>query len=132
MMLEGDDFIMVKFRKEDGKMKMIYTSGESDEYIYEAYNPINLSITDLSSFTGTFYNKELKASYTLYQNEKGLFTSNRSQPIIGFTPIQADLFLSSVRNFGGIRVVRDKQQKITGFYINSDRIKNLFFEKIYN
>ncbi len=132
MMLESDDIVLVKFRKEGDKMKLIYTSGESDDYVFEAYNPINLSATDLSAFTGTFYNKALKATYTLSQNEKGLFTSNKNQPLISFTPIQADLFLSSVRNFGGIWFVRDKQQKITGFYINSDRLKNLFFEKMYN
>ncbi|TDE41566.1 hypothetical protein E0I26_16275 [Flavobacterium rhamnosiphilum] len=130
MVVDGDDVIMVKFRKEAGNMKMIYTSGESDEYVYEAYNPINHSSTALSEFTGTFYSDALKTTYTLSQNEKGLFTSNKNQPVISLTPIQADLFLSSARNFGGIRFVRDKQQNITGFHINSDRIKNLFFEKI--
>lgn len=130
MVVDGDDVIMVKFRKEAGNMKMIYTSGESDEYVYEAYNPINHYSTALSEFTGTFYNDALKTTYTLSQNEKGLFTSNKNQPVISFTPIQTDLFLSSTRNFGGIRFVRDKRQNITGFHINSDRIKNLFFEKI--
>jgi CubicO group peptidase (beta-lactamase class C family) len=130
MVVDGDDVIMVKFRKEAGAMKMIYTSGESDEYVYEAYNPINHSTTALSAFTGTFYSDSLKTTYTLSQNEKGVFTSNKNQPAISFTPIQADLFLSSARNFGGIRFVRDKQQNVTGFYINSDRIKNQFFEKI--
>lgn len=128
--VDGDDVILVKFRKEAGAMKMIYTSWESDEYVYEAYNPINHSPTALSEFTGTFYCDALKTTYTLSQNEKGVFTSNKNQPLISFTPIQTDLFLSSARNFGGIRFVRDKQQNITGFYINSDRIKNLFFEKI--
>ncbi len=132
LMIEDDTDNTVKFRKEGDKMKMIYTYGKSDEYVYEAYKPIVLSVTDLSAFTGTFYNKELKALYTLSQNEKGLFTSNKNQPVISFTPVQTDLFLISVRSFGGIRFVRDKQQKIIGFYINSDRIKNLFFEKIYN
>jgi CubicO group peptidase (beta-lactamase class C family)/putative intracellular protease/amidase len=130
MMLESDDVIMVKFRKESGKMKMIYTSAASDEYVYDAYDPINFSVSDLHAFTGTFYNRELKASYILSQNEKGLVTTNKNQPIISFTPIQTDLFLSSVRNFGSILFVRDKQQKIIGFYINSDKIKNLLFEKI--
>jgi hypothetical protein len=55
---------------------------------------------------------------------------NKNQPVISFTPIQKDMFLSSTRNFGGIRFARDKQKNITGFYINSDKIKNLFFEKI--
>jgi CubicO group peptidase (beta-lactamase class C family)/putative intracellular protease/amidase len=130
MMLESDDVVMVKFRKESGKMKMIYTSGASDEYVYEYYTPKTYSANDLDEFLGTYYCQALKVSYTLAQNEKGLFTSNKNQPIINFTPIQSDLFLSSARNLGGIRFVRDKQQKITGFYINSDKIKNLLFEKI--
>lgn len=130
MVVNSDDVIMVKFRKEGETMKMVYTSGESDEYAYEAYNPIQYASTILSEFTGTFYSNVLKTTYTLSQNEKGLFTSNKNQPVISFNPIQQDMFLSSSRNFGGIRFARDKQKNIIGFYINSDRIKDLFFEKI--
>lgn len=132
MVIDGDDVIMVKFRRENGKMKMIYTSGKSDEYLYESYSPINQSIADLSEFTGTFYSHALKATYTISNNEKGLFTSNKNQPIINLTPIQLNLFLSNSRNLGSIQFVRNKQEKITGFNISSDRIKNLFFEKIKN
>lgn len=130
MVVNGDDVIMVKFRKEGATMKMIYTSGESDEYVYEAYNPIKHAATALNEFRGTFYNSALKIIYTFSQNEKGLLTSNKNQPVISFTPIQTDLFLSSARNFGSIRFARDQQKNITGFYINSDRAKNLFFEKL--
>lgn len=130
MVVDGDDVRKVKFRKEADALKMIYISGESDEYVYEAFNPMNNTPAALSEFTGTFYSDALNTTYTLLQNEKGLFTSNKNHPTISFTPIQTDLFLSSARNFGSIRFVRDKQQKISGFYINSDGIKNLFFKKI--
>ncbi|CAI2767329.1 serine hydrolase [Flavobacterium collinsii] len=130
MIIDGDDVIIVQFRKENGHLKMIYTSGESDEYVYEYYSPKTYSATNLDEFSGTYYSQDLKVSYTLAQNENGLFTNNKNQPLINLTPIQSDLFLSSARNLGGIRFIRDKQQKITGFYINSDRIKNLLFEKI--
>lgn len=130
MVVDGDDVIMVKFRKRGDNLNMIYISGESDEYVYEYYKPKKYSATELDEFSGIYYSQALKVSYTLGQNEKGLFTSNKNQPIINFTPIQSDLFLSNARNLGGIQFVRDKQQKITGFYINSDKIKNLLFEKI--
>lgn len=130
MVLDGDDVILVKFRKEAGIIKMVYTSGGSDEYVYDAYNPIRPSDAVLSALTGSFYNPELKSTYTISQNEKGLITSNKNQSLISFSPIQTDLFLSSARNLGSISFARDKQKNITGFYINSDRIKNLFFEKI--
>lgn len=132
MMVDGDDVIKVRFRSEGGTRKLVYTSGPSDEYVYEAYTPPVHSSSALAEFTGTFYCKTLKASYTLSQNESGLVTSNKNQPVISLTPILADLFLSSTRNFGAIHFVRDKKQNITGFYLNSDRIKNLFFEKINN
>lgn len=132
MMLESDDIVKVKFRKDGGKLNLIYTSGESDEYIYEAYNPIDLTSKDLSAFTGTFHNKELNVAYTFSKNEKGLFTNNKSQPLISLTAIQSDLFLTSVRSLGAVRFVRDKQQNIIGFSIHSDRIKDLYFEKTSN
>lgn len=130
MVVDGDDVIMVKFRKEGSTMKMIYTYGESDEYVYEAYQAIQESATALTEFTGNFYNHALNTIYTLSQNEKGLFTSNKNQPTISLSPIQKDMFLSSARNLGGIRFARDKQKNITGFYIYSDRVKNIFFEKM--
>lgn len=130
MVVDGDDVIMVKFRGEAGGMKLIYTSGDSDEYVYEVYDPIKYTTATLNEFLGTFYNEELKTTYALFQNEKGLFTSNKNQPLISLTAIQADLFSSNARNIASIRFVRDKQKKITGFYINSDRVKNLFFQKI--
>ncbi|WP_073226081.1 serine hydrolase [Pedobacter caeni] len=130
MVVDGDDVILVKFRKEGGRMKMVYTSGESDEYVHEAYTPIKHTAAALDEFKGTFYNHALKTTYTFSQNEKGLFTSNKNQPLISLSPIQADLFLSNSRNFGSVRFARDQQKNITGFYINSDRIKNLFFEKL--
>lgn len=130
MVVDGDDIIMVKFRKEAGSMKLIYTSGDSDEYVYEVYNPIKYTTATLNEFVGTFYNEELKTTYTLSQNEKGLFTNNKNQLLISLTAVQADLFTSNAKNIASIRFARDKQQKITGFYINSDRVKNLFCQKI--
>ncbi|WP_169305071.1 serine hydrolase [Pedobacter cryotolerans] len=130
MVVDGDDVIMVKFRKEGATMKVAYTSGDSDEYVYEAYNPIKYDNTALNEFTGVFYNEALNTTYNLSQNEKGLFTSNRNQSVIDLTSIQTDMFLSNARNIASIRYTRDNQKKITGFYINSDRVKNLFFEKI--
>lgn len=130
MVVNGDDIVMVKFRREAGLLKMIYTSGESDEYIYEPYKPIKHAAYALNEFIGTFYNEELKTTYMLYHNEKGLFTSNKNQPLISLASFQTDLFLTNARNITSIRFARDKQKKITGFYIDSDRVKNLFFEKI--
>ena len=132
VVIDGDDVMKVKFHKEGNNLKMIYTSGESDEFTYERYTPKTYSPTDLDEFVGTYYCKTLNVSYILNKNEKGLFTSNKNQPNINLSPIQLDLFLSSARNLGGIHFIRDKQQKITGFQINSDKIKNLLFEKILN
>ncbi|MEL1254778.1 serine hydrolase [Flavobacterium sp. DGU38] len=129
MVIDSDDVIKFKFLREGKVFKMIYTSGESDEYVYKHYTPKTYSKADLDDFSGSYYCEALNVSYTFTQDEKGLFTSNKNQPEINFTPILADLFLSSSRSFGSIRFIRDKQQKITGFYINSDRIRNLLFEK---
>ncbi|MCE7043269.1 serine hydrolase [Dyadobacter sp. CY312] len=131
IMADGDDVMMVKFRKEHNNLiKLIYTSGESDEYVFEKYTPQTYSETDLDKFPGTYYCKDLNVVYTVAKDKTGLLTSNKNQPVIRFNPIQSDLFLSSARNLGGVRFIRDKNQAITGFYISSDRIKNLHFTKI--
>ncbi|RZK42093.1 MAG: hypothetical protein EOO90_08420 [Pedobacter sp.] len=129
MVIDSDDVIKIKFLTEGKVMKMIYTSGESDDYVFERYIPKVYAKTDLKEFTGTYYSEALNVSYNLIQHDQGLITSNKSQAEIKLNPIQADFFLSTSRNFGGISFIRNKQQEITGFYITSDKIKNLRFVK---
>jgi CubicO group peptidase (beta-lactamase class C family) len=129
MVIDGDDVIKVKFHKEGKTSKLIYTSGESDDYVFEKYTPVTYSATDLDVFSGKYYCEALNISYTITKNEKGLFTSNKNQAHITFTPGQTDLFLSNSRSLGGIQFIRNKNQKVTGFSVNSDRIKNLKFKK---
>lgn len=128
MVIDGDDVIKFKFSKEGEQM--IYTSGQSDDYVFERYTPKNYSAAASKEFTGTYYCKVLNVTYILEQNEKGLFTSNKNQPSISFTPVYPDLFSGNIRSFASIKFSRDKQKKITGFQINSDRLRNLQFERI--
>lgn len=130
MVVDGDDVIKMKFKREGGKLKLVYTSGESDEYIYEKYEPKVYTSADFNEFLGTFYCESLQAIYKLNQNEKGLYMMHKNQTSIPLTAIQPDLFLSSIRAFGAIHYVRNKENKVTGFYVDSDRLKNLYFEKI--
>ena len=132
MVLDSDDVVKVRFKREAGKTKLIYTSADSDEYVYDNYEPKIYTSTDLNAFLGTFYCESLQTIYKLGQNEKGLFMINKNQTIIPLTSIQSDLFLSGVRAFGAVHFVRNNENKIIGFYINSDRLKNLYFEKIKN
>lgn len=132
LVIDGDDVIKVKFRKEGKVSKMIYTSGESDEYVFEKYTPKTYSKANLEEFTGTYHCEALNISHTLGQNEKGLFTNSKNQANINFSPILSDLFLSNSRNFGSIHFIRNQQQKVTGFYINSDKMKNLHFIKVHS
>lgn len=130
MVVDGDDRILVKFRKEGDDLKMIYTSGESDEYAYNRYQPADYTAAALEEFAGTFYSEALQTTYTLARNEKGLFTANKKYPLVQLVPVRPDLFASTIKAFSGVRFVRDAQQKITGFYVDSDRAKNLFFQKV--
>lgn len=130
MVIDGDDVIKLRFHKEGNVLKLTYISGESDEYVFERYNPKAYSVEEYQEFLGTYYSKTLNVTYTLNKNDKGLFTSNKSHAHISFTPISSILFFSNIRSFGSITFTRDKQQKINGFNVNSDKIRNLHFEKI--
>jgi CubicO group peptidase (beta-lactamase class C family)/putative intracellular protease/amidase len=129
MVIDSDDIIKFRFRKEGNELKLIYTSGESDEHIYARYIPLNYSEADLKDFSGTYYCKSLNVSYTFVQTKDGLKTSNKSNGNIRFTTITPDLFQSNDINFGSIRFIRDQENRITGFHVNSDKIKKLHFEK---
>jgi CubicO group peptidase (beta-lactamase class C family) len=130
MVIDSDDVIKFRFSKEGNNLKMIYTSGESDDHVYERYTSTVYSEADLKDFTGTYYCESINATYNLSETNNTIITSSRAQNNIEFCAIKPDLFLSKNRNLGSIKFVRDQNNKITGFSVNSDRIRNLHFEKI--
>ncbi|HTR30978.1 MAG TPA: serine hydrolase domain-containing protein [Puia sp.] len=87
------------------------------------------SETQLESYTGTYYCPELDCNYRVTLKDHHLFIASAKYN-------ETPLMLFGDDNLGvdwwwmsGLKVVRDARKKITGFEVNSGRIRRLWFKK---
>ncbi|MEM1123043.1 MAG: serine hydrolase domain-containing protein, partial [Bacteroidota bacterium] len=130
MVVESDDVIIINFDKENGQKVMKLTGGESDPFVYHAYEPVTYGNNNLAQFTGRFYSSALNTTYELSVKDQQLVASHFRKNDVAFTPVKKDIFTGSTWYFGGIQFERDSRQQITGFTVNFDGVKGLRFEKI--
>jgi len=123
----SDDKIILKFI--DNKFSVV--SGESDASIYNKYQPVTTVNNELNNYTGLFYNKELDVTYTFSVENDMLVAKNLKNGTTQFHQIIKDIFRSNTFMLSGIEFARNNQNKIIGFGINTDGVKNLKFEKIF-
>ncbi|MEP1096577.1 MAG: serine hydrolase domain-containing protein [Cyclobacteriaceae bacterium] len=129
MMAGGDEKILVRFLSGESK-KMEFTIGESAPIVFEQYVPTNYSANQLETFTGTFLCKELSTSYQFSIKENLLTASHIRNNDVSFSPVTQDLFVGGAWLFGSIKYERNQSNDISGFWLSTDRVRKLWFEKI--
>ncbi|MEP5611032.1 MAG: serine hydrolase domain-containing protein [Cyclobacteriaceae bacterium] len=129
MVAFGDEEILVEFLPGETK-KMTFTIGESGPVVFDQYEPTSYSSSQLEEFTGTFLCRELSTSYQFSVEENALTASHIRNEDTSFFPITPDLFAGNNWHLGSINYERTADGAITGFWLNTDRIKKLWFEKI--
>lgn len=130
MVAPGDENIYVTFKTIDGQKRMEFNIEESDPIVFNRYEPITYSSTELNEFTGTFHCEELSTVYQFGLKANRLTASHLRYVDVTFTPIENDLFDASDWHFGAIRYERDSSESILGFWMTRDQARNLWFEKI--
>ena len=124
--VRNDDKIILKFI--DDKFSVVF--GDSDETIYDKFNLVTPTKNKLNNYTGLFYNDELDVTYTFSIENDNLVTKNLKNGSITFYPIINDTFRSNTLMLSSIKFVRNAEDKIIGFTINTNGIKNLRFKKL--
>lgn len=127
-MVGSDNKIILEFNNEKRTYSVVI--GDSDEILYNEYEPVVYSNNELSDFKGTFYNKELDVVYAFTKENDTIMASNLRNGITQFYPIKKDIFRSNTLMFSGIKFVRNPKNKVVGFNINTDGVKDLWFDKI--
>lgn len=114
-----DQFIAEKVQKE--------TKIEEKPETYKAMKGLTLSVSELRHYQGDFYSDELQMIFRLTVKEGQLYFTHRNAPKKPLHPTLHDRF--TVRSLK-IQFIRDRQNKISGFKIDTKRVKNLRFDKI--
>ena len=85
-----------------------------------------LTARDLAVYVGVYYSDELQVTYTLSVKEEQLFLQIRSGSPTEMTPSGKD---KSTANVGSMAFERDAEGMVTGFVLQSGRVRNLRFVK---
>jgi len=123
--------IKVSFEILPDKQKVMRVLVNNEDPIYsESYDPPEMTRKFLNSYTGRYYSPELDTHYTLYALGDSVLIGNHSR--------HGDFEINIIREddlegkhwaFSGIKVKRDKKQKILGLRVSNGRVRNLWFEK---
>ncbi|MDN3676426.1 serine hydrolase domain-containing protein [Flavobacterium paronense] len=82
---------------------------------------------NLNELVGLYYNAELNTTYKFIIKENNLIATHSRNSDAIFTAFQPDLFVS---NLGEIEVIRNEQNKVIGFYLMTQGIRKIKFEKM--
>ena len=110
-----------------GKIKVTVGNEVIDGNRVELYNP---TTEDLKEYTGRYESDELEVMFKLAVDEKGLFVDFKKQDEDNYMkPLIKDIF-GSMGGYSTLSFQKDKEGKITGFCVDSGRLRNLKFVKV--
>ncbi|MEQ6124829.1 serine hydrolase domain-containing protein [Pseudotenacibaculum sp. MALMAid0570] len=123
--LRGDTEVFITFTKNTFEVSSL----GSDVSVYNKVDLVDPNTLHLSDYVGHYYNKELDVIVKFSLKESVLTVSNLKTETIRFYPIVKDAFRSNTYIYSGVQFTR-KNNKVNGFNINTDGVKELFFERI--
>lgn len=97
--------------------------------IYEHVEPAHELPAQLAAYAGTYYSEELDAKYEIVFQDNKLAVRRQSSADITLSPQYADVY-ADTENLGGIRFLRGKGRRVSGFVLNAARVKELHFKKL--
>lgn len=128
MVGSNEDVRLFTFKKEGDTNILHFTYNDADADIMRPYVPVELSEQSLSSYSGTYYNKEYAALFSFSVEDGKLIVKNLAHTGIEFRSVSKDIFTSSTMFIPSIEFIRESNE-ITGFKVNADGIHNFVFEK---
>jgi CubicO group peptidase (beta-lactamase class C family) len=114
--------------KGDTVVKQYWPEGDR---VLEKYTPISvLSDKQLQAYTGTYYCPELDSKYTIVLKNGSLMLTHRKYEDTPLKLVGKNDLLTDFWWMDHLRVVRNSENRITGFDVNAGRIRHLRFNKI--
>lgn len=103
---------------------------QSHIYLFQKYQPFELTSEDMKYYQGIFRNDELETQYEIYNRNGHLVLGHNKYEDVSLTPITKNQFSCPHRWMENLIFQRDSRGKITGFEVNSGRVLHLFFRKV--
>jgi len=123
-----DGSVEVEFAKDSGSNvdRMIIFKDE-EESIARRVEPFSLNPEELQAYAGKYYSEELQTFYELVVEDSVLVAHHQRHDDIIIQPQSKDMFNAGSWAIGELTFERDYKDTITGFRLNSGRVRNLLF-----
>jgi CubicO group peptidase (beta-lactamase class C family) len=122
--------IRITFQKnKEGKVQQFVWKQGGEEQIAPKIVLIAPTPQELQEFTGSYFNAELDLRYAVELRGDMLIVNAPGQNEIRLAPDEKDHFTTSSRAFPMVIFQRDEQNRVTGFIIDSDPVRDLVFKK---
>lgn len=119
--------VRIEFETPENKPLLMHVSVPNQMVqTFEALKPVELTSDQQAEYVGDYYSDELQVTYKVALEEKKLFFRHKNAPEKPLTPTFKDEFSVASLN---IQFIRDKQNQVVAFIMNSERVKNKRFVK---
>ena len=123
-----DGSVELEFIKDgQGKVTTMTIFTDEEEMVTRRVEPFSLEKDILNEYAGEYYSPELKTSYSLVVEDSTLIAHHQRHDNIGFQPQSKDNFTTGSWWMEQIQFERGESQQITGFRLDSGRVRNLLF-----
>ena len=129
MIAGGDEKIMMTFKEEDGNQRMELVIGESAPLIGSRIPTFNYSENQLEQFAGRYYSKALNTVYEFEVSDGNLIATNLKAGSVAFEAVKENVFESGTWFLGCIAFEKEGN-KVSGFNVSLEEVKNLWFERL--
>jgi CubicO group peptidase (beta-lactamase class C family) len=109
--------------------RMVLTIDDGRSIVYEAVKPALDSPAQLAEYAGRYYSEELDTNYTLTLQGNKLLARKKIGDDLILAPQFADVFGDS-NSLISARFTRGPGGRVTGFVLNTSRMKGLSFKKL--
>ncbi len=129
LMLGVPDRVEISFKapRPGAPLQMFTSANGGKPIVHERVEPASYTSEQLAHFAGTYYSEEIDATYTISLQGDKLILRRKNVDDAPLQLLFADTF-SSVGS-GTLSFTRDKQNHISGFLVNTGRVRNLRFNK---
>ena len=122
--------IQVVFKMDEGiEFMHLLIDGEVEDRLIK-FKQKNYPEEELEQFIGKYFCPELNTSYSIELEAGVLYSTHPKMRQIQLIPAMEDVFLTDTWRFSVLKIQRaTDSNKIEGFRISSDRVRNVFFKK---
>lgn len=121
----------ITFQKnKEGKVHQLVFRQDASETIAPRVELVKPTPAELEEYAGSYGNEELDVRFGVsIQGGRIVLTAPKRGPV-GLSAQEKDRFMGNAPAFSAVVFVRDAQNKVTGFFVDDEPVRDLVFKKI--